>query len=450
MFTPLHKRLFGDVEETTGTYKLCLGDMNEVNQIKTPDVWYDYTTNEEMEKINLSIFKNISSGKRAECAVCRKELNAPLIELPHFPLTDIYVKQMVTERIGYVDQNFHICQRCGHGQLSTIIDPGVLYGHAYSFRTSKSLWGSTKANDFFLSFINRTTKNREFKTILEIGCNDLYLLNCLKSRAEKLVGIDPVLKGREEEFSDDKITVIGDFFENIDLPSIDDTLILNSHLLEHIRDPKLMIEKLLENSTEKTLFVFQFPGFDTLVEECRFDQIYHHHLHYFSLHSFVYLLNELGGELIDAEVNRHYWGSLLVAFRKSAKRNINPNADKISSERVLQNYDIFQKRMDITNKYLQSLASEGERLIGYGAGLQLPVLGYHLNNDFSSLDCVVDDDENKDGLFYINLPVPIRSSTVINNLEDATVIITAINFSRGILLKLIPLNPKRIVLPLNV
>lgn len=398
--------------------------------------------------MNLSIFKNIPYEKRAKCAVCRKELGAPLIELPHFPITDIYVKQMVKEKIGYVDQNFHLCEECGHGQLSTIIDPEVLYGHAYSFRTSKSIWGATKANDFFLSFINRITKSRRFKTILEIGCNDLYLLNCLRSKAEKLVGIDPVLKGREEEFSDDKITVIGDFFENVDLQSLDDTLILNSHLLEHIVEPRLMIEKLLENSTDKTLFIFQFPGFDTLVKECRFDQIYHHHLHYFSLYSFIYLLNELGCELIGAEVNHYYWGSLLVAFRKSAKRNINPSIEKIGSETVLRNYDIFKKRLDVTNKYLKSL--EGERLIGYGAGLQLPVLGYHLNNDFSSFDCVVDDDENKDGMFYINLPVPIRSSTGINSLEDTTVIVTAINFSRGILLKLILLNPKRIILPLNV
>ena len=313
--------------------------------------------------MDLSIFTNISTEKRTRCGVCGKELGAPLIELPRFPITDILVEQMVKEGIGYVDQNFHLCEKCGHGQLSTMIDPEVLYGHAYSFRTSKSTWGGTELNDFFLSFINKITKNREFKIILEIGCNDLYLLNCLKSRAETLVGIDPVLKGREEELSDDKITVIGDFFENVDLQSLDDALIINSHFLEHIRDPRSLIEKILDKSTDKALFVFQFPILDALINECRFDQIYHHHLHYFSLYSFIYLLNELGCELVDTEVNLHYWGALLVAFRKSSKRNTSPDVGKIGSEKVLRNYDIFKKRMDVTNQYLQSL--EEERLIGY-------------------------------------------------------------------------------------
>jgi len=398
--------------------------------------------------MDISIFTNISSEKRTECTVCHRELDKPLIELPHFPITDIFVKQRMETKVGYVDQNFHLCEKCGHGQLSTIINPEVLYGHTYSFRTSKSLWGSAKANDLFLSFINRITSGREFKTILEVGCNDLYLLNYLRARAEKLVGIDPVLKGAEEELSDDKITAIGDYVENVDLPPLDDALILSSHLMEHMRDPRQMIEKLLEKATDKTLFIFQFPGFDTLVQEWRFDQIYNHHLQYFSLHSFVYLLNELGCELIDAEVNRLYWGSLLVAFRKSAEGKANSKTEKISPERVLENYGSFKKRMDVTNQYLKSL--EGERVIGYGAALQVPVLAYHLNNDLSSLDCVVDDDKNKEGMYYINLPVPIRSSASLNNLEETNIIVTALNFSRAILLRLIPLNPKRIILPLNV
>lgn len=394
--------------------------------------------------MNVSIFKNPATKTRTRCAVCQRELGTPLIELPRLPITDTYVRERPREEVGYVDQAFHLCPECGHGQLSTMISPEVLYGYAYPFRTS-AMGGARKANDFFVSFINRTAGNKQFKVILEIGCNDLYLLNCLRPRAEKLVGIDPILKGREAELSDDKIRVIGDLFENVDLGSLDDALIINSHFLEHVREPRSVIEKILDKSNN-TLFIFQFPILDYLVSECRFDQIYHHHLHYFSFHSFVYLLSELGCELIDTEVNFHYWGTLLVAFRKSENRNANPAG--VTPERVLRNYNIFKKRMSGANEYLKSL--KGERLIGYGAGLQLPVVAYHLSNDFASFDCIVDDDKNKNGMFYINLPVPVRSPAVINSWEDINVLITAVGFSRAILGKLIPLNPKRIIVPLNV
>ena len=384
--------------------------------------------------------------------VCGIKSNEPVIELPSFPLTGIYVNDKVTEKVGFVDQNFHLCKNCGHAQISNIIEPEILYGDAYYFRTSTSTT-AVKANDFFLSFINRIIKNRYFKMIIEIGCSDLYLLNSLRPRSERLIGIDPALKGRKEELSDDKITVISDFFENINLNKYvhtDDTLILCSHTLEHIGDPKAILSELFDYASDKTLFFFQFPGLETLVDNCRFDQILHQHLHYFSLSSFNYLLNELGGELIDFEINHHHWGSLLVVFRKAPKKNINPlfrgNLEKISRERVLKSYDLFKKRMNLINRYLGSL--EGEKIYGYGAALMLPILSYHLRNDFSVFDCIIDDNKNKEGLFYINLHVPIKSPVNLN-LKDATIVITALDSSRQILLKVISLSAKRIILPIN-
>ncbi len=404
--------------------------------------------------MNLNDFKNIPFKKRTKCAVCKKELGNPLIKLPSYPLTETYIKEKLKEPVGFVDQNFCICKECGHGQLTSLISPEILYGHAYAFRTAKSTWGATKGNDFLIAFIDKITKKKKFKTIIEIGCNDLYLLNLLKPRAERLIGIDPILKGREKEFSDEKITAIGDFFENVDLRQYinsGETLILTSQVLEHIENPRLMIEKLLEVSTDKTLFAFIFPGFDALLKEGRFDQIFHHHLHYFSLYSFTHLLNKLSCKLIGSDVNHHYWGSLAVTFKKEAKKKINPlrNTDKMTSEKVAKNFNIFKQKMNFLNRYLTSV--KGEELFGYGAGLQLAVFGYHLNNDFSSFNCIIDDDEAKDGLFYLNLPVSIKSSAKIdmNKLKEAIVVITAINFSRGILKRLIPLNPKRIILPFN-
>lgn len=401
--------------------------------------------------VEISRFKNISFKKMTECAVCGSKSRESTIELPDFPLTEIYVDERITEKVGYLDQNFHLCKNCGHAQISNIIDHEILYGSSYYFRTSTSATG-VKANDFFLSFMNRIIGNRHFKTIIEIGCSDVYLLKCLKPIADRLIGIDPVLKDNEDELSDDKITAIGDFFENINLGKYmhaNDAIVLCSHALEHMDNPKAMLRKLFDNSSDSTLFFFQFPCLETLVDNCRFDQIFHQHLHYFSLYSFAYLLNELGGELIDFEMNPLHWGTLLVVFKKAQNNNANPlrcKLEKVGSEKLLENYDIFKKRMNLTNKYLGTI--KGEKVYGYGAALMLPTLSYHLKNDFSTLDCIIDDDKNKEGLFYINLPVPIRTPADLN-LKDATILITAIDNSRQILNRAISLNPKRIILPIN-
>lgn len=79
--------------------------------------------------------------------------------------------------VGFVDQSFCLCGNCGNAQITNAINPEILYDIFYHFRPS-----------------TRTT--------------------ALRSRSDELVGVDPTLKGCENELSDDKITVID---KNIDL-----------------------------------------------------------------------------------------------------------------------------------------------------------------------------------------------------------------------------------------
>ena len=194
--------------------------------------------------------------------VCETKLSKPLISLPKFPLTEIFVKRPTHEKVGFVDQEFHLCEKCGHGQLKYLVDPDVLYGSSYKTRTSTSS-SAIVAVDAFLSFIRDTTKNRPVKTIFDIGCNDLYTLKKLKPMADKLYGIDPILKGKEKLYQDRKINVIGDFFENVDIKRLGVTLdlVLSSHTLEHIEDPKKLVNRLMNISTDKSMCFFQFPSF---------------------------------------------------------------------------------------------------------------------------------------------------------------------------------------------
>jgi hypothetical protein len=102
--------------------------------------------------------------------------------------------------------------------------------------------------------------------------------------------------------------------------------------------------------------------------------------------------------------------------------------------------------MQLTAEYLETI--KDEMLFGYGAAQMLPVLSYHLRNDFSAFDCILDDDPAREGLFYINLPVCIKSPNDLN-LTASTIVITAQDNSRQILPKAVSLNPKRIILPIS-
>lgn len=401
--------------------------------------------------VDINKFRNINFFRRTKCEVCDHPLDAPLIELPGLPMTEIYVKRKIKERLGFVDQSFHLCNKCGHGQITNVIDIELQYGDSelFYFRSSESATGRESA-DFFIEFLNRIVKNRRFKNIVEIGCNDMYVLNALKSRADKLMGIDPILKKREKEFTKDNVVAIGDFLENVHLSEGMD-IVLCKDTLEHISEPKQFVKKIVDCAQKETIFVFQFPLLETLLSGCRFDQVFHQHLNYFSLASIIYMLEDIGCQLMDYTINLNHWGMILIAFRKSKRKSkYTSKFKKITKSQVLECYKVFQDNMRVTNDRLNLL--KGEKLYGYGAALMLPTLSYYLGNDFSSFECILDDDKNKAGLSYINLPVTIKKTESIKDIPNSIVLVTAIsaiNNVRRILIKLADLNPKQIIVPMG-
>lgn len=401
--------------------------------------------------MDIERYKSIAFEKRTHCLICENLMGSPVITLPDFPMTEVYTREPVGEKAGFLDQAFHLCAKCGHGQLVNVIDLQLQYGStlSYYFRTSESATGSESA-DFFIKYVNSHIGKRHVGTIVELGCNDMYILRSLRYNADKLVGIDPILKGREKEFSEGNITAIGDFFENVDLDKEPD-VVLCKDTLEHVRNPKLFMKKVIDKANDETLLFFQFPVLETLMDACRFDHIFHQHLNYFSLKSIVYMLNELGCELLDYTINNNHWGAILIAFKKSKKGSCyDRGVREITINEVLRRYAVFENNMKVTSERLAIL--QDETIYGYGAALMLPVLSYHLKNDLSCLKYVIDDDKRKEQIYYINLPVSIRTREKISDISNSIVLVTAIastNNVRWILDKLFDIRPKQILLPLN-
>ncbi len=392
-----------------------------------------------------------SHKTRSSCAACGARLTAPAIELPALPLTEVLVDVKPPAPVGYFDQAFHVCSTCHHGQLGVSIDPRMLYGSSYSYQTSKSS-SSVKGLDFFGNFIMRTVGTRRFANLLDIGCNDLYLLGALKQIAEHRIGVDPQLAKFDRSTLDQSIKLLPQFFEDVDLDSAlapGATLFMSSHNLEHIEEPLSLMQKLFARASTEDLLIMQFPGFESLLDGLRFDQIFHHHAHYFSLRSFETMVNRCGGELLSFEVNRPFWGSLLVAFRKASGKpqpRFAAHYHKgLDPSHVAARFQSFKHLMAVTREQLAQCA---EPVWGYGTPLSLPVLAYHLDTDLSELAGILDDDPKKLGKWYLNLPGQIYSSTTPPRpWNEIAVMVTALNNTRDIVPRLIAHQVKQIIVP---
>jgi hypothetical protein len=400
--------------------------------------------------------KNIKIKRRSYCVVCGKKCGSSILKMPHYPLTEIYVEKQSPGNIGFADQEFYLCDKCGHGQLLNIIDQAILYGKNYVTRTTTSS-SAIVAIETFMNFIFKMIKGSSFDNIIEIGCNDLYTLKKLKKHAKHLFGIDPILKGREKEYSAGKIRIIGDFYENVDLNAlgIEPDIVISSNTLEHLEDPKRMIERLLSKGSKKTLYFFQFPSLEYLLRDCRFDQIFHQHLNYFSRRSVSYLLRGLDCDLINMEINPYHWGTMMIAFRKGQKSRkgfkiTGKGTPEITKKYIEMRYQVFKDCMRLAETRIANL--DEEVIYGYGAALMLPILGYYINN-LNRLKYIIDEDESKNNMYYLNLPIQIKSPKEVVDIKRSAVVVTAINSMqpmRQIINKLIGLKVRQIILPINI
>lgn len=387
------------------------------------------------------------------CAICGNPAEK-VWDLPNLPLTDTFVDVGDDVKIPFdgFDQAFLYCDDCRHGQLAFEVSPDILYGGNYCFRTSASPT-ARKGTDFFFSVLNDVAPDRIFDCAVDLGCNDLFLIEQLKGRAHHRVGVDPIWEGREGECSGEGLQVIGAGVEDAKLDQLEKApdLIVCRHTLEHLPRPLDTIRQLLDVAAKDAVFIFEVPGLEALVKRHRFDQVFHQHLQYFSQESFLKMLMVAGGKAIALKANYHDWGAFAVAFVRADSASTAEDVVALEAAPrltdVKANIDLFLSHMAQTRKTIDDM--EGP-LFGYGAAQMLPILAYHLKTDLSFLDAVIDDDPDKDGVRYWNLPVEIRPSKVVRGLQQASVLITAVDSALPIMRRLFEDRPKHIIYPFNI
>lgn len=392
--------------------------------------------------------KSIVINHRQECSICGAKDLLEILNLPNLPITGIFSKNRPVNYLSGFDQNLLWCPRCGHGQLRNQISPSVLYDSSkYSFKTSISAT-ARRGTENFIAFFNKASLKKKYNCILDVGCNDLYLLEKLKALGRHKVGIDPIWSSKSLVNIDKSITVLGETIEEANLTNLlpaKPDLILCRHTLEHIYNPLHILRKLIECSADDALFIFELPSFESMIERLRFDQVFHEHLQYFSKCSFVEMLTNAGANLIEFGENYHDWGSLLIAFNKNKSGQRKTGKFPFSEKEISQRLHLFRSQLENTCEIIRSL--NATTLYGYGAALMLPVLAYHLKSDLSFFAGIIDDDINKDGIYYQNLPIQIIHSGKINDFEELSVVITALDNIKPIMTKLLSFRPKHIVCP---
>ena len=118
----------------------------------------------------------------------------------------------------------------------------------------------------------------------------------------------------------------------------------------------------------------------------------------------------------------------------------------LTAAKVQGQFELYKRKILDFKKTIIELESP---VYAYGAAQMLPTLAYHMESNLDFLRGILDDCKYRPGLTYPYIPVRIQRPEEVDDLTEATVIITAMDAVRPIMKRLRDFNPAYITTPVQ-
>lgn len=206
-------------------------------------------------------------------------------------------------------------------------------------------------------------------------------------------------------------------------------LLVVRHIWEHVYDQDVFAEALKEFVAEGGYILFEVPDCSNLINNFDYTMTWEEHLYYYTPFTFKQSLRRYGFEIIDMEVIPYpYENSLVALIKMQTSKHVENGVEKNDLEEALQRGESYAKEYIPKSKMnLEILSKESRKrkIMLFGAGHSSGAFINHFSlKDF--IECVIDDNANKQGLFMPKSGVPIiHSKTLYRN--NLTLCLLAMN-----------------------
>lgn len=376
------------------------------------------------------------------CRVCDSNQLELAIDLGDQPWCNHFLQP---EEIGtepYYPLRVVYCRHCTTAQLDFTIPKEIMFSnHTYLSGVTQSL------SDHFKSVAEgvdrRFFKNISCKSVLDIGSNDGTQLKHFKSLGYDVLGVESS-KAISRMANEAGIETINEFF-NLNLAR---QLKRKFHVINaagvffHLEELHSVTDGIREVLDPEGVFVVQFLYMKQIIENGAFDQIYHEHLLYYNLLTIETLLQRHGLTMFDAYLSPIHGGSVIGFVTHVGKTSPSDTLRRMRQIEVEQKCNEFStylrfasriQEMKIDNlKFLEAKKRQGKKIYGLGA----PAKGNTLLNYFKIgpdlLECLVEKNELRRGLYSPGMHLPIVIERELNTLPDVYYVL-AWNFKSEIL-----------------
>lgn len=379
------------------------------------------------------------------CRVCQGTSLKEVMDFGEVALAGGFIKASQIHQEQRYPLRLMFCPHCFGVQLDAPVKAETLFTDYFYF-TGQTRTAREHFNGYAKDVIGRFSPRK----VLEIGCNDGYLLGRMADSGAACVGIDPA-RNVMASIKDDRLALVNDFFnEDAALRLVAthgqfDTILANN-VFAHIPDIHGAAEAIKVALAPNGVLVLEVHHLGAMIDHLQYDWIYHEHLFYWSAMAMAMFLNRHGLDIIDVKWVGLHGGSMRYYVCRQGERSASPAvAALFESERKhgLDQFETFEKFALAVREHKRTMVelikwvlNNGQTIAGYGASGRANALLQYWGLDASHLTHLVDDAPAKHGFHTPGSHLPIYPRTSPKATKPSYTLVLAWPYADEILPKL--------------
>nr|VFK29604.1 MAG: Methyltransferase domain-containing protein [Candidatus Kentron sp. MB]VFK33721.1 MAG: Methyltransferase domain-containing protein [Candidatus Kentron sp. MB]VFK76319.1 MAG: Methyltransferase domain-containing protein [Candidatus Kentron sp. MB] len=363
-----------------------------------------------------------------KCRHCRTPLNLTFLDLGSAPPSNAYlsIDDLARPEVSY-PLKLLVCDTCGLVQTQDYTNADELFTPDYAYFSSTSTSWLAHAADYCQLIRKRLSLNAD-SLVIEVACNDGYLLKNFVAAGIPCLGIEPT-DGTAQAAEALGIPVLRRFFgQDLGVELLERhqqaDLIIGNNVYAHVPDINDFTMGLRAALKPDGVVTLEFPHLMRLVEFRQFDTVYHEHFSYLSLHTASRIFAAAGLRVFDVEELPTHGGSLRIyGCREEAEYMETEAVSALMAEEDSRGvnttdwYQAFQEKANAVKNGLLSFLLEQKRLgktvAGYGAAAKGNTLLNYAGVKSDLLPFICDAAPSKIGKFMPGSRIPILSPDVL-------------------------------------
>ena len=297
------------------------------------------------------------------CPVCGNDIHIQILKLKDIPVNTntLLINRDLALKSPLGDIDLRFCKECTHLFNGAFESKKVVYGSGYE----NCLFYSSRFRNYVEEQIGQLVNQYSLmgKTIIEVGSgNGEYLEHLCKRGGAYGIGFD--LRSSKKFSDDGRLRFFKENFRK-DLIEKRPYLIISRQTLEHIPNPKNLVNEMKESIEERQGKVFiEVPNGLHILKENRVWDLIYEHVSYFTPQSITRLFNECGFKVASIKENFGNQYITLEAIPGHASPMKTRNMDDIvinfskNSVEKIKNY----------TKKVNKLIHDGKKAIVWGMG----------------------------------------------------------------------------------